>query len=232
MKNLFNYDPVLSIPLNFPKDMDPVYITDSQETANAARKHGWIVYIITDFLNADTSFKKRCAVAYINCYPEKLIPELNKYTYIFICDSNVQKLDSNYTEFVNKSNNNKALYITSGWYSGKSNTILMELDRSLNNGRWSYNFNEIKKASLSYLNTLIKNNIDINLTPVVSAKYIGWNISHPSKNKLADFVYEEYSKHLQGNIILSFALHIYKDDIEHYTGFLNDGAVSSHICNY
>ena len=31
MKNLFNYDPVLSIPLNFPKDMDPVYITDSQE---------------------------------------------------------------------------------------------------------------------------------------------------------------------------------------------------------
>ena len=84
MKNLFNYDPVLPIPSNFPKDMDAVYITDSQETANAALKIGWIVYIITDFLNADTSFKKRCAIAYINCYAEKLIPELNKYTYIFI----------------------------------------------------------------------------------------------------------------------------------------------------
>jgi len=36
-------------------------------------------------------------------------------------------------------------------------------------------------------------------------------------------------QHLQGNIILSMMLHLYPDDICHYTGFKNDGRVSTHL---
>jgi hypothetical protein len=68
--------------------------------------------------------------------------------------------------------------------------------------------------------------------PVVSAKYIGWNINHERKNIIADYVFNEYSKHLQGNIIFSTCLVLYTEDTLHYTKFLNDGQVEQHVKQY
>ena len=48
-----------------------------------------------------------------------------------ICDSNVTKLDTNYSEFI-KGIEDQTLCITSGWYRGSHNNIVAELNRSLN----------------------------------------------------------------------------------------------------
>jgi hypothetical protein len=230
-KNFYDYDPVLKIPDNLPTNMTPVYITDSSSNISIATSLGWQCYYVDTFKNITDPFQMRLTIAYINCYVEKVVPELLKYKYIFICDSNVVKLDSNYTDFINKRNINKALYLTSGWYRGNHNTMERELQRSIRNIRWRYNFDQMIHATNRYMTELKKLNIDIHDTPVVSAKYIGWNISHPNKELLADYVYEEYKKHLQGNIIFSFILKLYPEYIEHYTDFKNDGAVIGHVYN-
>lgn len=231
-KNLFNYDRINRIPTNFPKGVDPVYITDSGEEAQTAKTYGWNVYITDMFKHKEGSFEKRMAIAFINCYPERVVPELSKYTYIFVCDSNVTSFDPDYTTFINRKTSEKAFYMTTGWYSGSENTIYKELQRSLQNGRWSYNFDNMKNSTMGYIRDLTDKGIDESKTPVASAKYIGWNIRHPFKNTIADAAYKEYLIHLQGNIIFSYLLHIYPNYIEHYINSFARGTISHHLLQY
>lgn len=232
-KNLFNYDVVLPPPINTPSNIDTIYLTDNIITQTNALSKGWkYSYITEQFLYHISNIEKRQAIAYINCYPENVISEIKEYDYVFICDSNVLKMDTNYGEFTNNSSNKHALYVTSGYYKGNNNNILEELNRSLSNMRWSYDFQNIKDATFEYLQQFKDMNIDYNSVPVVSAKYIGWNIHHDNKNLVADYVYKEYCKHLQGNIIFSTCLVLYPELIFHYTDFLNDGCVNGHIKQY
>jgi hypothetical protein len=184
-----------------PLNVTPIYITDCMTKYNQAKDMGYTAYYTDKYKDITDSFERRKIIAYINCYPEKVIPELLQYTYVFICDSNVVELDSNYKEFINLKSDNKCLYLTSGWYKKSDNTMKKELERSLHNPRWQYNFDQMKDSVNEYFKLLEKLNINIDDTPVVSAKYIGWNIKHNYKNILSDFVYKEYMKHLQGNII-------------------------------
>jgi hypothetical protein len=232
-KNLFSYDIVLPPPINLPDNIDSIYLTDNKEVQKETLEKGWkYSYITEEFLSSTSSFEKRKVIAYINCYPEKVIPEINKYDYVFICDSNVVKLDTNYGEFINNSSEKYALYVTSGYYSGLNNNILRELERSVVSKRWSYNFKNMIASTNEYLKIIENMKIDYKSIPVVSAKYIGWNIHHERKNIIADYVFNEYSKHLQGNIIFSMCLVLHSSDTLHYTEFLNDGIVYSHVKDY
>ena len=232
-KNLFNYDHINPIPHNIPDGVDPIYITDSSQNAHIATSFGWKVYVTDMFKEiGDDSFERRKAIAFINCYPERIIPELLQYTYIFICDSNVRSFDPDYKTFVAHKSPLKALYLTTGWYSGSDNTIYKEMQRSMMNQRWKYNFKEIKESTLKYIHQLNDKGIADSDMPVASAKYIGWNIGHPNKHTIADNVYEEYLIHLQGNIIFSYILHMYPDDITHYINSFKHGSVGNHLSTY
>ena len=232
-KNLFNYDTIVSPPKNMPKNIDTIYLTDNEKNKNDALSKGWkYSYVTEKFLNSISNIEKRNAIAYINCYPEKIISDIKNYNYIFICDSNVIKLDTNYFEFTNSASDKHALYVTSGWYNGTQNNINQELKRSMMNSRWSYDFKNITDSTHKYLQQFYDMKLDYRSVPVVSAKYIGWNINHERKNIIADYVYSEYCKHLQGNIIFSTCLVLYPEDTLHYTGFLNDGTVSGHNKQY
>lgn len=229
-KNLFNYDEIIPPPKNIPSNMDSIYLTDSVENQKKALSKGWkYCYVTEQFLNVNTNIKKRLAIAHINCYPENYLPDNKNYDYVFICDSNVVKLDTNYSEFIKNASDKHALYVTSGWYIGINNNIKKELERSLCNKRWSYDFNNITNATQNYIKLFSDMNIDYHTVPVVSAKYIGWNINHDKKNIIADYVYKEYSKHLQGNIIFSTCLVLYPEYTFHYKDFLNDAGVHNHI---
>ena len=232
-KNLFNFDKVLPVPLNLPMMMDTIYLTDNTKTQTDALSKGWkYSYVTEKFLNSVSNIEKRNAIAYINCYPEKIIPYIKNYDYIFICDSNVIKLDTNYGEFINSVSDKHALYITSGWYNGIDNNIEKELERSLLENRWSYDFKNIIDNTHKYLQMFHDIKMSYRNIPVAIAKYIGWNINHERKNIIADYVFNEYCKHLQGNIIFSTCLVLYPEDTLHYTRFLNDGQYDKHAKKY
>jgi len=230
--NLYGYDPVVKIPNNMPINVTAIYITDSMIYFNTAKQFGWKVYYLDDYINITDNFQRRKTIVHIRCYPEKICPDILNYTYVFMCDSNVVNLDSNYPDFINKKDETKCLYLTSGYYRGSENTMQQELNRSLQNSRWSYNYDQMTNAVNDYHKQLESLNINLNDTPVVSAKYIGWNIAHPYKNVIADVVYKEHMKHIQGNIIFSLLLKLYPEYIYNYTDFKNDGSVSRHNHNY
>ena len=231
-KNFWSYDPVVPVPSNLPPNIDTIYVTDNLNMALCAKNLYWTkTYVIDTHITITDAFERRKIIAYINCFPEKFVPELNIYDYVMICDSNVIKLDTNYSEFI-KGIENQTLCITSGWYRGPHNNIVAELHRSLNQPRWRYNFDKIKQWCDIFFPQLVYLGIDPNVCPVVSAKYIGWNIHHSKKNEIAQWVYDQYMIHLQGNIIFSVADKLFPRDIYHYKNFLNDGELSGQHLSY
>ena len=225
---MFNYDKINEIPKNMPSNVACFYITDTLENCTKAKDLGWEPIFVDKYVTVTDSFEKRKVIAELNCYPERFI-DATKFKYMFSCDSNVLTLDSNYADFISKKSDEKALYLTSGCYSGYKNTIDFELLRSLKTPRWRYNWEEMKTTVRGYLYFLLEKGKNLQDTPVVSAKYIGWNVSHPMKHEISKYVYDEYTKHLQGNIIFSMAWQIYPQYIEHYTKFKNDGKVDGHL---
>lgn len=227
-KNFYNYDPVIKKP-KFPDCCVCVYLTDNVTSYNKAKQLDWDeVYMIDLDQGIKDPLERRKKVAYSMCYPEKLVPELNKFDYIFICDANLVKPDSNFIHFITDMDD-KALHITSGWYKGSQNTLELELHRTLLNRRWTYNFGAIKNAYARYIKDYL---INVKQCPAVSAKIMGWKLNHPKKSEIADFIYSETQKHLQGNIILSVVSEIWKDDVFHYKGLLYDGANCNHLLQY
>jgi len=230
VKNLYNYEKVIPPPSNLPKNLKTVYITDTEENKLKALELGWDIVKKTDlFLNLNDNFEKRKSVAFINSYPLKVVPEIIDARFIFICDSNINRLWNQYENFVNSCSEDFVLFVTSGYYKGSRNTILSECENSVNVKRWSYNQKEIKECTNRYVNELMLKNIDINKLSVVSAKYIGWNPSHRLYEELSNQLYEEYSNNLQGNIILTYMSGIYQKDI--YNFFTNDysgGSLNEH----
>jgi urocanate hydratase len=221
VKNFFNYEKIIPPPINLPKNLITVYVTDSVENEEMAKKMGWqIVKKITENLNITDKFERRKLVGFVNSFPTKVVPEIQNARYIFICDSNVVNLWNNYNDFINKCTENFALFFTSGYYKGERDTIDMETNISYNVHRWAYNKEEIKKSSERYKKILSENNIDYNSLSIVSAKYIGWNIKHEMYSELSNLLYNEYSVNLQGNIILTFMSGIFKNHIFNY--YTND----------
>jgi hypothetical protein len=221
VKNFFNYEKIIPPPKNLPKNLITVYVTDSDKNAETAKKLGWeITKVLNEYTNITDPFEKRKLVAFINSYPLKVVPELENPRYIFICDSNINDLWFNYRDFVEKCSDDYVLFVTSGYYTGNRDNIESECCVSCTVSRWFYNHEGIRKSTEKYKKILNDNNIDYNNLSVVSAKYIGWNVTHPDYKYLSDFLYKEYSENLQGNIILTYMSGIFNKKI--YNFYTND----------
>jgi hypothetical protein len=217
VKNLYNYEKVIPPPPNLPKNLKTVYITDTEENKLKALELGWIIVKKTDIFNGiDNKFDRRKSVAFINSYPLKVVPEIIDARFIFICDSNINRLWNQYENFVNSCSEDFVLFVTSGYYSGDRDTIISECNHSCKTSRWSYNHFEIKNCTNKYIEDLNEKNVDANKLSVVSAKYIGWNVNHPDYKYLSDFLYKEYSENLQGNIILTYMSGIFNEKIYNF----------------
>ena len=213
VKNLFEYEKVISPPSNLPNNFETVYVTDNELNGELAKNLGWSHIHITDkFNNVTDLFEKRISVSYINSFPHEFIDSNINYDLICVCDSNIVTLFNTFYQFVDKCNNDYTLFITNGYYTEDRNTLISELNSS-NQNRWSYNYENIKKSYYGYEKELSDVGIDINSLGVCSAKYLIWNPSHKSYKKITEKLYEEYCFNLQGNIILTYLSGLYSKDI-------------------
>lgn len=225
-KNLWGYERVHQVPVNLPAGMNPIYITDNEATAMEAASKGWLNVVITDrFLNITDKTQRRTAIGMINCYPEMFV-NLSNYDRVYVCDSNIISLPSNYADFINH-DVEKACYTYSGYYKGTDDNIVKELYRSVNS-RWAYNRKGMEEATRDYLQIMTELEIDYRKESVSSAKYIGWNLKHKDKNTVANYVYKEYIRHLQGNIIFTIARVIYPDLVSNFRILNDDCQLSAH----
>jgi hypothetical protein len=231
VKNLYDYEIVISPPKNLPNNMITYYVTDNENNANKAKMLGWdYVHVTTLFLDVIDKFDRRKSAAYINCFPHEFIDKNIQYDLIFVCDSNIVSLWNNYSDFVSSchSNFDKTLFLTNGYYDGDRNTITMEISHS-NQSRWSYNYDSIVFNGNKYVKHLNDLNVNIPNLGVCSAKYIGWNPSHKNYKTITNKLYEEYTKHLQGNIILTYLSGLYKNDtFVYYSTNYNGGRLNNH----
>lgn len=222
VKNFFNYEEVLPVPAGLPHELITVYLTDNEETARLSKEMGWDYSVVNkDYLNINDSMEMRRVIGKINSYPNLFIPDIiqkHPTDFIFICDSNIISMWTEYKDFVNSCYSDKCLFVTSGYYSNSPtrDNILSELNVSLTEWRWEYNRDGMIKCTERYINELRLNDILYEDVSVVSAKYIGWNITHPMYKKLSDILYTEYLQNLQGNIILSYMSAMYKDYVNNY----------------
>jgi hypothetical protein len=230
VKNLYNYEQVIPPPSNLPDNFVSVYVTDNEINSNLAKDLGWdIVKKTEEFLNITDKFGRRKVISYINSFPHKVAPEILDYNFVFVCDSNVVRLWDNYKNFINSCSSEYALFITTGYYSGKRNTIMSECDVSSSLIRWSYNKNEIINSTKRYVDELIENNVDVKKLSVSSAKYIGWNLKHENYDLLSNILYNEGCENLQGNIILTYMSGLYPNIIYNYhTNDYSGGIINPH----
>jgi hypothetical protein len=216
--NFFGYEQVNPPPEGIPEGFGKVYLTDDTDVFIEAGALGWEARLVPKNV-ANDPWEKRKFIAAVKIYPELFLGQFLLYEKIFVTDSDVIKLDSNYEEFVAESlKDNRSLYVTGGYYSGERDTISAELTASLG-GRWDYNKQEMIAATAEYVD-------EVGNCPVISAKFIGWNMK--SKHRVDHRYYRESLKHLQGNIILSYLAKKYPEEIMVYGGFKNDVIQSPH----
>jgi hypothetical protein len=230
VKNLFNYEKVISPPTNLPENFETVYLTDNDINCELAKNLGWgIVKKIEQFLNVQDKFERRKIIAFINSFPHRLVPEVLDYKFVFVSDSNIVRIWDEYINFTESCTSKFALFVTSGYYSDERDTIMAECHQSANTERWDYNKNQIISSTNQYIEELNKKNIDVEKLSVVSAKYIGWNLNHVKYELLSNLLYKEGCENLQGNIILSYISGIFPDFVYNYnTKNYSGGILNSH----
>jgi hypothetical protein len=217
VKNLYDYELVIPPPRNLPAGLKTVYVTDTDNNCEIAKSLGWDFVKKTElFLGRSDKFERRKSIAFINSYPLKVVPEISDARFIFICDSHINQLWSLYEDFVRTCNEKFTLFITSGYYSGERDNIIVETDAACGQDRWSYGHSQIRDCANRYVKELTEKNVDIKTLSVVSAKYIGWNVTHPEYVKLSNILYDEYCKNLHGNNILTYMSGMFNTLIYNY----------------
>lgn len=230
-KNLWGYEKITGPPTNISKDMKTVYLIDDSSKKQELMSLGWdYVEIITKYKDINDFKTRRQIISEINCFPQKFISSIDNFDFIFVNDSNIVETWDMYSDFVNKSPNNKCLFMVHGWYDGTRNTIKSECSNSMQQ-RWKYDHDNIKNSTERYIEEIKSNSIDVNSIPIYSAKYFGWNIKHPMYDSISNKFYEEYMNHLQGNIILSYLSFLYPEYIFSYEYIPSknpNGKINSH----
>jgi hypothetical protein len=225
--NLWEYEKILRVPEGLPEDMIPFYITDSEKILKEARSKGWYGAVVSRFSKEMDNHERRKIVANIQCYPERYI-DLSNYRYVFVCDSNIIKLPSNYKKFVEFGiTSGKACFTESGYYSGARDNIYNEYLAS-NQPRWTYNYSAMGDCVAGYIKEMENLGINYRNESIASGKYIGWDLKHPEKNVVSDFVCKEEEKHIQGNIILTMARVLYPYLVSNFRSLKGDGSLSGH----
>lgn len=223
-KNLWNYETINPVPENLPEGMDPYYITDTKENCDIAASLGWTPVLYDEYKDEKDRKRRRSVVIMINAYPERFI---HGYMQIFVCDSNIIRLPSNYGTFVN-SLKNHAMIMETGYYKGDDDNIYQEMRRSLG-GRWDYDSKCIERSTKIYMSWLEADGIDYRTLSVGSMKYLGWNVEHEKKRDPAGFIFSQGNRHLQGNIIVSMLPVLYPNDVKVFRSLNNDVLFSPHL---
>jgi hypothetical protein len=214
--NLFGYEKLTPPPKSLPKNLTTCYITDNEDTKNKAKELGWdIVKKTNSFNNITKNLDKRISVAKIKCFPTEFVPEINDFKFVFICDSNIDKIRGDYESFIDSCTEDKCLFLTSGYYKGDRDNMYSELLAS-KQPRWSYNYDGMTKATLRYVEELKSLNVDYKNLSVVSGKYIGWNLKHKHYNEISNKIYNERKVNLQGNIILTYISGLYPNEVNNF----------------
>ena len=204
--NLWDYDPVISPPLG--NLCDSFYITESRKNYNKALLLGWSKAILTHIDAYTPKLERRKETAEYRLYPERFIKELTEYDLVIMCDSNVKKLHDDFLNYA-KSIGNNVLLLDAHFYKGDENNLYAEYDRTFKQKRWAYDFKNITYSMERYAQI-----VNLNQCKVCSAKYKIWNYRHPRRQEIADWIYDEKMKHIQGNIILSEASQLFDDYIK------------------
>jgi hypothetical protein len=227
-KNFWGYEQLNPPPKNLPDNMKTIYVTDNKKYEKPLLEMGWdMVSVVTDYFNVTDLTERRLVIAEINCFPLRFIPNLSDFEYIFISDSNVVTLWGHYVTFVNTCTDDKCLFTTTDWYEGNRNNIISEYLDS-NQPRWEYSYENIGKSKDEYIKIFNNLGVDVKSIGVCSAKYFGWNTHHSMYDEISKHFYEEYTKHIQGNIILSYIGVVYSEFVLKYRGDYGGGVVSSH----
>lgn len=230
VKNLFDYETVIAPPHNLPPHLKTCYITDSISNCEKAEALGWDIVVNTQlYVGIEDKMQRRRIIAHINTFPHKVCPQLLDFDLVFVSDSNIVSMWDEYHDFVKGAEeSNKALFVTSGYYSGERDCMLAEMRDSISgNSRWSYNHKEIEERTMKYLEII--NFYKEVESSVVSAKYIGWNLHHKDYYFLSNIMEMEGQLHLQGNIILTFLASMYPNNIyNYYTKNYRGGQLNSH----
>jgi hypothetical protein len=214
--NLFGYERVLPPPKNLPSEVISCYITDNEKNESLAKTLGWnLVKLTNEFETLTDKLQRRICVAKIKCFPKLFVPEVDNFDFVFICDSNIISLRSDFESFMNSCTQEKCLFVTSGFYSGRRDNINKELEAS-SQPRWLYNIESMRECTQRYIKELTEKNIDINSLSVVSGKYLGWNLRHSSYEKISNKIFDERNLNLQGNIILTYIKGLYPNDVQDF----------------
>lgn len=214
--NLFGYEQLTPPPKLLPKNLTTCYITDNEDTENKAKELGWgIVKKTNSFNDVTKNLDKRISVARIKCFPAEFVPEINDFKFVFICDSNIEKIRGDYESFIDSCSDDKCLFLTHGYYKGDRDNMYSELLAS-KQPRWSYNYDNMTEATLRYIKELKSLNVDYKKLSVVSGKYIGWNLRHKSYNEISNKIYNERKVNLQGNIILTYISGIHPNEVNNF----------------
>jgi hypothetical protein len=231
-KNFWGYEQLNPSPQLLDNTFFKYYITDNLDSKDYLLNNGWNdVIIIDDYKNIQDLQARRRIISEINCFPQKYIPDLGKFDKVFITDSNVVVLWDEFLKFTNSCQDDKCLYVTSGWYDGERNSIDSELHVS-DQGRWDYDYESMKSSVERYRVEIKNKEINFNDIPVISAKYFGWNLKHPLYKTISEHFYDEYSNHLQGNIILTFMSGLYKNNVFNYhTNDYSGSSLNNHNFN-
>lgn len=228
-KNFWGYEQLNPSPQLLDNTFFKVYITDDLNSKDYLLSNGWDdVIVVEDYKDIIDPKTRRRIISKINCFPQKYIQGLEKFDKVFITDSNVISLWNEFIKFTNSCPSDKCLYVTSGWYNSDRDSITSELNAS-NISRWDYDYENMKTSVERYKIEIENKGINFNSIPVISAKYFGWNLNHPSYKVISNHFYNEYCNHLQGNIILSYLKAIYSDaTFEYKLSSSPDGNLSNH----
>lgn len=214
VKNFFDYEEILPPPVNLPSGLETVYVTDNVETAKLVRELGWDKAYVTDrFKNITDKYERRLCVARINSFPGEFIEKPLQYKFVFVCDSNIERMYSEYKNFVNSCTEKHCLFVISGWYYGERDNIIAEGKASVEQERWNFFHESMLQRINFYVKYFIENRIDPMKVSVCSGKYFGWNMHHPKYNELSNELFKEYTINLQGNIVFSYLKEKFKNEV-------------------
>lgn len=216
LTTVFNEYETIRPPPTLPSDWLTFYVTDDSKTAAAAMQCGWNHSISLDqnYYRSPNFRFRLTMIAIGRIWPDRLV-DLSMCDYLAFTDGNVARLDAVYHDWVKASAaSGAALSLLNGWYFGARDSALgEELEASIRQKRWASDAEAMIARKTYYEAALTAHfgNSSLENVVVISAKYIVWNLKHPQRHKVAEWIATEYSIHLQGNIILSVAAHIFPD---------------------
>jgi hypothetical protein len=204
--NFWNYDELRPPFTGLPSDFYRIYMTD-QNDSRASRRLldlGWNKVLVVN-LSDRNNFDRRMFVSRARLFPELFAP-LGACERVFFTDANIIAAESSrYETWARSMKNSSALLIMLGYYSGKRDDIDVELQESICQERWRYSWTAMTERT-RYYQRVILNRTNSTKARVASAKYLGWNMAHPHRHLVAEWLLHEASIHVQGNIAISVAV--------------------------